>query len=153
MSNLAFNFPRDTFLGFDQLFETLSTVPFNGTTEARSSGYPPYNVIKKDDGHFLIEIAVAGFSKDDIDLTLEKGVLTVTGNRPTAAVNREYAHRGISSRGFERQFTLSDTIQVIGADIVDGLLVVALENNIPEEDKPQVIKLGKLNKAATLLLG
>ena len=152
MSNLAFNFPRDTFLGFDQLFETLSTVPFNGTTEARSSGYPPYNVIKKDDGHFLIEIAVAGFSKDDIDLTLEKGVLTVTGNRPTAAVNREYAHRGISSRGFERQFTLSDTIQVIGADIVDGLLVVALENNIPEEDKPQIIKLGKLNKAASLLL-
>ena len=127
-------------------------VPFNGTTEARSSGYPPYNVIKKDDGHFLIEIAVAGFSKDDIDLTLEKGVLTVTGNRPTAAVNREYAHRGISSRGFERQFTLSDTIQVIGADIVDGLLVVALENNIPEEDKPQIIKLGKLNKAASLLL-
>ena len=153
MSNLAFNFPRDTFLGFDQLFNTLAEVPFNGQTEARSSGYPPYNVIKKEDGHFLIEIAVAGFSKDDIDLTLEKGVLTVTGNRPTAAVNREYAHRGISSRGFERQFTLSDTIQVIGADIVDGLLVVALENNIPEEDKPQIIKLGKLNKAASLLLG
>ena len=152
MSNLAFNFPRDTFLGFDQLFNTLAEVPFNGQTEARSSGYPPYNVIKKEDGHFLIEIAVAGFSKDDIDLTLEKGVLTVTGNRPTAAVNREYAHRRISSRGFERQFTLSDTIQVIGADIVDGLLVVALENNIPEEDKPQIIKLGKLNKAASLLL-
>jgi molecular chaperone IbpA len=152
MSNLAFNFPRDTFLGFDQLFNTLAEVPFNGQTEARSSGYPPYNVVKKEDGHFLIEIAVAGFSKDDIDLTLEKGVLTVTGNRPTAAVNREYAHRGISSRGFERQFTLSDTIQVIGADIVDGLLVVALENNIPEEDKPQIIKLGKLNKAASLLL-
>jgi molecular chaperone IbpA len=143
MSNLAFNFPRDTFLGFDQLFETLSTVPFNGTTEARSAGYPPYNVIRKADGHFLIEIAVAGFGKDDIDLTLEKGVLTVTGNRPVGSKDRDYAHRGISSRGFE----------VIGADIVDGLLVVALENNIPEEDKPQVIKLGKLNKAATLLLG
>jgi|TARA_B110000263_G_scaffold219086_1_gene206111 molecular chaperone IbpA len=153
MSNLAFNFPRDTFLGFDQLFETLSTVPFNGTTEARSSGYPPYNVIRKADGHFLIEIAVAGFSKDDIDLTLEKGVLTVTGNRPVGSKDRDYAHRGISSRGFERQFTIADTVQVIGADIVDGLLVVALENNIPEEDKPQIIKLGKLNKAATLLLG
>jgi len=152
MSNLAFNFPRDTFLGFDQLFNTLSEVPFNGTTEARSTGYPPYNVVRKADGHFLIEIAVAGFSKDDIDLTLEKGVLTVTGNRPTHNLDREYSHRGISSRGFERKFTLSDTISVIGADIVDGLLVVALENNIPEEDKPQVIKLGKLNKAAQLLL-
>jgi len=152
MSNLAFNFPRDTFLGFDQLFETLSTVPFNGTTEARSTGYPPYNVIRKEDGHFLIEIAVAGFSKDDIDLTLEKGVLTVTGNRPTANKDREYAHRGISSRGFERQFTIADTVSVIGADIVDGLLVIALENNIPEEDKPQTINLGKLNKAAQALL-
>ena len=153
MSNLAFNFPRDTFLGFDQLFETLSTVPFNGTTEARSTGYPPYNVIRKEDGHFLIEIAVAGFGKDDVDLTLEKGVLTITGNRPSSSADRDYAHRGISTRGFERKFTIADTVQVIGADIVDGMLVTALENNIPEEDKPQIIKLGKLNKAAQLLLG
>ena len=76
MSNLAFNFPRDTFLGFDQLFNTLTEI---NPDVARGSGYPPYNVIKKDDGHFLIEIAVAGFSKHDIDLTLEGGVLTVTG--------------------------------------------------------------------------
>ena len=150
MSNLAFNFPRDTFLGFDQLFNTLSETPMDA---ARGTGYPPYNVIRKDDGHFLIEIAVAGFSKNDIDLTLEKGVLTVTGKKHTGQDKREYTHRGISQRGFERSFTIADTIKVIGADIVDGLLVVALENNIPEEDKPQVIKLGKLNKAATLLLG
>ena len=78
MSNLAFNFPRDTFLGFDQLFNTLTEI---NPDVARGSGYPPYNVIKKDDGHFLIEIAVAGFSKHDIDLTLEGGVLTVTGNK------------------------------------------------------------------------
>ena len=153
MSNLAFNFPRDTFLGFDQLFETLSTVPFNGTTETRSSGYPPYNVIKKEDGHFLIEIAVAGFGKDDVDLTLEKGVLTVTGKKTGHADTRDYTHRGISQRAFERSFTISDTIKVIGADIVDGLLVIILENDIPEEDKPQTINLGSLNKAAKLLLG
>jgi len=150
MSNLAFNFPRDTFLGFDQLFNTLAETPMEN---ARGVGYPPYNVIRKDDGHFLIEIAVAGFSKDDIDLTLEKGVLTVNGRKHTGADTRDYTHRGISQRGFERSFTIADTIKVIGADIVDGLLVIILENDIPEEDKPQTINLGSLNKAAKLLLG
>jgi molecular chaperone IbpA len=87
MSNLAFNFPRDTFLGFDQLFNTLTEI---NPDVARGSGYPPYNVIKKDDGHFLIEIAVAGFSKHDIDLTLEGGVLTVTGNKKAGTDKREY---------------------------------------------------------------
>jgi|TARA_B110000977_G_scaffold53068_1_gene72101 molecular chaperone IbpA len=149
MSNLAFNFPRDTFLGFDQLFNTLTEI---NPDVARGSGYPPYNVIKKDDGHFLIEIAVAGFSKNDIDLTLEGGVLTVTGNKKTGTDKREYTHRGISARGFERAFTLADTIKVIGADIVDGLLVIILENNIPEEDKPQTINLGALSAAQSLLL-
>ena len=149
MSNLAFNFPRDTFLGFDQLFNTLTEI---NPDVARGSGYPPYNVIKKDDGHFLIEIAVAGFSKNDIDLTLEGGVLTVTGNKKTGTDKREYTHRGISARGFERAFTLVDTIKVIGADIVDGLLVIILENNIPEEDKPQTIHLGALSPVAKSLL-
>ena len=149
MSNLAFNFPRDTFLGFDQLFNTLTEI---NPDVARGSGYPPYNVIKKDDGHFLIEIAVAGFSKHDIDLTLEGGVLAVTGNKKTGTDKREYTHRGISARGFERAFTLADTIKVIGADIVDGLLIIILENNIPEEDKPQTINLGALSAAQALLL-
>ena len=149
MSNLAFNFPRDTFLGFDQLFNTLTEI---NPDVARGSGYPPYNVIKKDDGHFLIEIAVAGFSKHDIDLTLEGGVLTVTGNKKTGTDKREYTHRGISARGFERAFTLADTIKVIGADIVDGLLVIILENNIPEGDKPQTIHLGALSPVAKSLL-
>jgi molecular chaperone IbpA len=149
MSNLAFNFPRDTFLGFDQLFNTLSETPMDS---ARGVGYPPYNVIRKDDGHFLIEIAVAGFSKDDIDLTLEKGVLSITGKKHAGADTRDYTHRGISQKGFERSFTIADTIKVIGADIVDGLLVIILENDIPEEDKPQTINLGSLNKAAKMLL-
>ena len=151
MSNLAFNFPRDTFLGFDHLFNNLAQI--NPET-ARGVGYPPYNVIKRDDGHFLIEIAVAGFKKDDIDLTLEKSVLTITGKHKGSSDTRDYAHRGISQRAFERSFTLSETIKVVGADIVDGLLVVILENDIPEEDKPQTINLGDLPKhAKKLLLG
>ena len=70
----------------------------------------------------------AGFSKKDINLTLEKGVLTITGKKVSGADTREYAHRGISQRAFERSFTIADTIKVVGADIVDGMLVVILEN-------------------------
>ena len=152
MTNLAFtNFPRDTFLGFDTLFNTLQNTQVH---DARGAGYPPYNVIKRDDGHFLIEIAVAGFSKEDIDLTLEKQVLTISGKKHSGTDTREYSHRGISTRAFERSFTLSDTLKVVGADIVDGMLVVILENDIPEEDKPQTINLGDLPKhAKKLLLG
>ena len=149
MSNLAFNFPRDTFLGLDQLFNTLQNTNLE---TVRGAGYPQYNVIKRDDGHFLIEIAVAGFKKEDIDLTLEKGVLTIAGKKATGTDVREYAHRGISQRAFERSFTLADTLKVVGADIVDGMLVVILENNIPEEDKPQTINLGDMPKSAKKLL-
>jgi molecular chaperone IbpA len=151
MTNLAFNFPRDTFLGFDSLFNNLAEM---NVETARGVGYPPYNVIRRDDGHFLIEIAVAGFKKEDINLILEKGVLTITGKHKGGSNTRDYAHRGISQRAFERSFTLIDTIKVVGADIVDGLLVVILENDIPEEDRPQTINLGDLPKhAKKLLLG
>ena len=155
MSNLAFrNFPRDTFLGFESLFNTLEALPARQMDVARGAGYPPYNVIKRDDGHFLIEIAVAGFSKEDINLTLEKQVLTISGKKHSGTDTRDYSHRGISTRAFERSFTLSDTLKVVGADIVDGMLVVILENDIPEEDKPQTINLGDLPKhAKKLLLG
>jgi len=152
MTNVAFtNFPRDTFLGFDSLFNTLQNTQIH---DARGAGYPPYNVIKRDDGHFLIEIAVAGFRKEDINLTLEKGVLTIIGKKISGTDMREYAHRGISQRAFERSFTIAETIKVVGADIVDGMLVIILENDIPEEDKPQTINLGDLPKhAKKLLLG
>ena len=98
-----------------------------------------------------IEIAVAGFNKDDISLTLEKGDLTIEGHKHSEDRD-DYVHRGISARKFIRKFTLSDTMVVVGADIVDGLLLVGLENQIPEEDKPQTIKLGELNKGAKKLL-
>jgi len=146
--SIAYNFPRDTFLGFDNIFNTLEQ--FN-TVTPKSQGYPPYNVIKKDDTHFLIEIAVAGFSKNDISLTLEKGELTIKGEQNSIDED-EYLHRGISARTFTKRFTIADTIHVIGADVVDGLLLVGLENQIPEEDKPRIINLGELSKSAKQLL-
>jgi len=150
MSTLAnhFNLPRNTFLGFDNIFDQL-----DGLTAIKQSdqGYPPYNVVKKGDNTFLIEIAVAGFKRDDISLTMEKGTLTITGKKQSED-RSEYIHRGISARRFERKFTIAETCQVVGADIVDGLLLVGLEIQIPEEDKPKTINLGELSKSAKQLL-
>jgi len=142
-------FQRDLFFGFDELFNSLNN-------PRQQQSYPPYNVIKKDDNHYLIEIAIAGFKSDEINLTLEKGILTVEGKHKEYDNNRndEYVHKGIGLRDFSRSFTLAETIKVVGADIVDGLLMIGLENNIPEEDKPQTINLGEFSKKAKeLLLG
>jgi molecular chaperone IbpA len=141
-------FPRDTFFGFDNIFDTIERI--NSTTQ-KSTGYPPYNVVKIDSEHLVIEIAVAGFTAEEIDMTLEKGELTIKGVNESND-DMQYVHRGIGSRNFTRKFTLADTMKVVGADIVDGLLKIGLENQIPEEDKPVTINLGNLTKSAKQLL-
>jgi molecular chaperone IbpA len=148
MTSNAIQFPRDVFLGFDSLFDTLNRME----TASNKQTYPPYNVVKKDDDHYLIEIAVAGFSKDDINLTLEKGVLTIEGKKKEENKEDVYLHQGISARAFKRSFTLADTIKIVGADVVDGLLLVGLQNVVPEEEKPKTINLGEFTKQAKKLL-
>lgn len=139
--------PTDLFFGFDDVFNALIN-PESWVNSKQS--YPPYNVIKKDENHYLIEIAVAGFNSNEINLTLEKGILTVSGEQCDKAVS-DYIHKGISTRNFKRSFRLADTIEVIGADVVDGLLLIALENKVPEEEKPKTIELGATDRE--LLLG
>jgi molecular chaperone IbpA len=150
MTSNSIQFPRDVFLGFDTLFDEMHRL----NTVQKQPSYPPYNVVKKDDDHYLIEIAVAGFKKDDINLTLEKGVLTIEGKKKEESSDDIYLHQGISARAFKRSFTLADTIEIVGADVVDGMLLVGLENVVPEEEKPKTINLGEFSKKAkSLLLG
>jgi molecular chaperone IbpA len=147
MTSNSIQFPRDIFLGFDSIFDEIHRANQGQKTQS----YPPYNVIKKDDDHYLIEIAVAGFKKEDIDLTLEKGVLTIEGKKQSEDTN-DYVHKGISARNFRRSFTLADTIEVVGADVIDGMLLIGLENVVPEEEKPKTINLGEFSKQAKKLL-
>ncbi|MBT7350503.1 Hsp20 family protein [candidate division WWE3 bacterium] len=149
MTQSAYNFPRDLFLGFDSLFDNL--YQYNDNQQSKQS-YPPYNVVKKDENHYLIEIAVAGFKSEDIDLTLEKGILTVAGDKKMKEGITDYIRKGISNRNFKRSFTLADTIKVVGADVVDGLLLIGLENVVPEEEKPKTINLGEFTKSAKKIL-
>jgi molecular chaperone IbpA len=124
------------FIGFDSILNKLQT------TSNQAGNYPPYNIVKTDEDTYVIEVAVAGFDKEDLDITVHDGKLTITGDVTTKEGHGEYLHRGIATRNFTRTFTLADTIEVIGADVYNGMLQVRLQNVIPESKKPKKIAIG-----------
>lgn len=123
------------FVGIDRLFHDLDRF-----TADHSVGYPPVNIIRSDEDQYLIELAVAGFSQDDIDIQVKDSVLTVTAVKKLTD-DREYVHKGIGTRAFTRTFRLSDYMIVQGAALRDGLLSINLERQLPEEAKPKRIAI------------
>ena len=121
-------------IGFDRYFEDLERM-----SNVTQTNYPPYNVVKEDDEHFSVELAVAGFSKKDVSITKEKNVLVIEGK--VEDESKDFVHKGLASRAFKRSFTLADDVEISGASLKDGILVVSLERVIPEEDKPVSIKI------------
>lgn len=126
-------------VGFDRLFDTFETRFANQL----STNYPPHNVVKVGDNHYAIEIAVAGFKKHEINVEVEQEVLTVRGENetPNESTSRQYLHRGLSSRSFERSWQLAEHMVVKGAEIKDGILTITLEYVIPEDKKARVIDI------------
>lgn len=132
-------------VGFDRLLSTLDEAL--NIPEKVLTSYPPYNIAKISEDRYVIELAVAGFKREEIDITLEDNKLTVQGNaKKDEDGNKTYYHRGIALRNFTRVFTLADTVVVNSADLVDGMLVVELQNIIPENKKPRKISLGSTQK-------
>ena len=128
-------------VGFDRQFNRLNDYVKH---QQQSTGFPPYNIQKVEDFKYTIELALAGFSKDDIEIEVADGVLTVRSvkEKDDDEVNDDYTlHRGISYRKFNRKFTLSDDVVVNDAKLENGLLVIELEQIIPEEKKPRLIKI------------
>lgn len=123
-------------IGFDRTLQLLNRAEHLHD----SPNYPPYNIVKHDAENFSVELAVAGFSKDEISITKEKEVLKISGKKEEQD-EKDFVHNGLSSRAFTRNFTLADDIVVKGADMKDGILNVSLERIIPEEDKPVEIKI------------
>lgn len=119
-------------------------------TAKMTNHYPPFNIKKIKPTQFIIEIAVAGFDKEDIDMEVEDNILTVRGttkNIPKVDGEEEtFLHKGISSRDWIRTFQLSETMEVKGANMINGLLVITVENNIPEKQKPKKIEIGIVSK-------
>ena len=132
-------FARAT-VGFDRMFEELGREFAN----SKSLGYPPYNVVQDNEDEYTISLAIAGFSMEDLDITLEKNVLTIEGTSPDTPDPLTYLHRGIGNRNFRRQFTLAAHIEVEGADLENGMLHVNLKRNIPEDQKPKKINIRKV---------
>lgn len=132
-------------VGFDRLLSTLDEAL--NIPEKVLTSYPPYNIAKISEDKYVIELAVAGFKREEIDITLEDSKLTIQGNaKKDEDGNKTYYHRGIALRNFTRVFTLADTVVVNSADLVDGMLVVELQNIIPESKKPRKISLGSTQK-------
>lgn len=103
--------------------------------------YPPYNLVKNGDDKYVIEISVAGFSIDDIDITVDNQKLVVSGDNKNSTNEVTYIHKGIASRGFTRQFYLAEYVEVVSATIINGILTINLEKVIPEDKKPKKIKI------------
>lgn len=123
-------------VGFDRVFNLLENAQ-----RARSIiDWPPYDIVKTGDDSYRISIAVAGFAQDDLDVTFQSNLLTVTGKKQETA-NDGYLHRGIAARPFEHRFELADHVRVNGADLLNGLLSIDLIREIPEALKPRRIDI------------
>lgn len=136
MTGVQTLFPRSAFVGFDHLFDELDRAARHANDH-----YPPHNIVKTGENDYLIEVAVAGFNRDEITIEVKDRSLTIVGEH--VSKGREYIHRGISTKKFKRTFRLSEYVQVSGADLVDGILAVELKVVVPEEMRPRRIPIGK----------
>jgi molecular chaperone IbpA len=131
-------------VGFDDMFKNLEHM-----TRAVQKGipsYPPYNIKKVAENRYVIELAVAGFGKHDLELELKEGVLSVKGHTSLDSLTKDgvdqtYLYKGIADRAFTRQFTLADSVEIKNAELINGMLKVWLENIIPESKKPKKINI------------
>lgn len=125
-------------IGFDNIFDELLRL----NAQQANTNYPPYNIVKYNEDSFAIELAVAGFREGDVNIIVEKNVLTINGEQTIVHDKEfEYLHRGISARNFTRTFTLADHVEVLGAKVENGILKIDLERKIPEEQKPKTIAI------------
>ena len=125
-------------IGFDRLAHLLDTM----TGDAEQNGFPPYNIERLAENEYRITMAVAGFAEDDLKIEIKDTALTVKGERKTDEKEREFLHRGIAARAFERRFQLADHVEVKGAELKNGLLNIDLVRNLPERMKPRTIAIG-----------
>ena len=130
-------YPRAGFIGFDHIFDQLENIHKHA-----KDTYPPHNVVKDEDLHFILELAVAGFKKEHIDIEVKDHVLTISGNRPMRREQNKYVHKGISAKNWKKSFRLSEYTEVTGADLQDGILAVNLEVILPKEKQPRKIQIG-----------
>ena len=129
-------------VGFDRLMQIADAALRTGD---QTQGFPPYNIEKLGEDSYRVTMAVAGFADSELDITLDDGTLTVAGRPVVAEGSKQYLHRGIARRAFERRFELAEHIKVVGAKLANGLLDIELARDVPEALKPRKIAIGASN--------
>ncbi len=126
-------------IGFDQMFDQMERRFANSV----SNNYPPHNILRTGENQYEIQLAVTGFTKEEISVTIEDNVLYIKGESQTVEENAEivYLHRGLATRDFVKEFPLAEHIEVVGAETKNGMLTVKLVRNVPESAKPKVIDI------------
>ena len=130
-----------SFIGSDHLASMIDAAARN----EKQTSYPPYNIELVSEDKYRITMAIAGFAQDDVDIVVQENTLVVTGNKPNTdndSDSKQFLHKGISERNFERKFQLGDHVKVLAADMENGLLSIELERVIPESKKPRKIEIG-----------
>jgi len=139
----VFNSLRPFSIGFDDMFDQFESMLGNGSLGVQTN-YPPYNIRKAGNDKYAIEVAIAGFNKDDVEVEYEDNLLTVKTKDVKRTEEKEgdqVIHRGISQRSFARSFTIADDVKVNGAELKDGLLTISCEKIIPEIKKKRLIEI------------
>lgn len=140
MSRFDFSPLYRSAIGFDRLASLMENAANSGST---SNGYPPYNIELLSENQYRISMAVAGFAREELEITSHENTLIVKGNKEQAEQpQKNFLYQGIAERGFERRFQLADHIKVSGADLVNGLLHIDLVREVPEAAKPRTIAIG-----------
>jgi len=123
-------------IGFDSMMDEIMRI-----TEHQQTNYPPYNIVKLDENRFSIELAVAGFAQGEVTIQVERQVLRIRGLRAPVETPLEYVYKGISDRTFSREFTLAEHVEVVGAEMKNGILTITLQRVIPESHAPKNIDI------------
>jgi molecular chaperone IbpA len=130
------SFPN-SFVGFDRLFHDLEKL-----SSRQEPSFPPHNIVRVGDNRYIIELAVAGYNRDSIDIDVNDRELVITGDLgDTKREDLEYEYKGISQRKFKRAFTLSEYVEVMGAELNDGILSIHLERILPDEKQPRKVEI------------
>ena len=123
------------FIGFNRELDRLNKVH-----SINAGGFPPYDLLKLDEDNYILTLAVAGFSKDNLDISVDNGTLIIKGEQ-TTVTDAEVLHKGIAARKFTRSFALGEYMEITTAELTDGMLNIKVTRNIPEEKKPKSIKI------------
>ena len=132
-------------VGFDRLAALLDNAAADG-----AAGYPPYNIERTDENAYRVEIAVAGFRPEELNIEVKENLLTVQGRKAANDDQRRFLHRGLAERNFERKFQLADYVVVTDASLSDGLLSISLKRELPEALKPRRIEISTAPQASLI---